>query len=124
LTIINYAKVFEDLADDISENAINKGFWDIPGVGDGGIIPLKLALVASEVSEALETHRKFYDDDVASEYTGMTQMQEDDFEEELADIIIRVLDIIGFYGFDDFGDVVLAKMDKNRERPPRHGKRY
>jgi NTP pyrophosphatase (non-canonical NTP hydrolase) len=124
MPIINYGKVFDDLAEETAEVAEKKGFWDVGVDHQSGMIPLKLALIASEVSEALAVHRQLYDDDAASEYTGMTPMQEDDFTEELADIVIRVLDLVGFYGFNDFGEVIIDKMAKNRERPYRHGKRY
>ena len=124
MTLINYSKVFDDLAHEISETAESKGFWNMDGVGDVGAIPTKLALIHTEISEALEVHRTFYDDEVASEYTGMTPMQEEAFSEEMADAMIRILDVIGFYGLEDFGEILIAKMDANRERPHLHGKRY
>lgn len=124
MTTINYASSFDDLAQEISEIAESKGFWDYPGVDDTALIPLKLALVHSEISEALEAHRKEYDDDTPSSYTGMTPMQEDDFAEELADAVIRILDIIGYLGLEQFGHILLTKIETNRGRPYRHGKRY
>lgn len=125
MTLTSYAQVFDELADEISEIASQKGFWDYPGIGDDGLIPLKLALVHTEISEALEAHREFYGGEEASSYTGMTPKQEQDFSEELADAVIRILDLIGFYGLgEDFGDILIAKIEKNRERPYLHGKRY
>ena len=68
-------------------------------------IPAILALIHSEVSEALEAFRH---DDKAN------------FQEELADILIRVLDCAG--GLDiDLDVAVRTKMDKNRTRDFRHG---
>lgn len=119
-----YAEVFDELAQEISEIAESKGFWDYPGIGENGLIPLKIALIHSEISEALEEHRKPYDDDEPSFYTGMTPLQEDKFGEELADAIIRILDIVGFYGLENFGDILVSKIETNRDRPYRHGKRY
>ncbi len=68
-------------------------------------VPAILALIHSEVSEALEAFRK--DDG-------------ENFMEELADVLIRVLDCVG--GFEsDFDAVVRAKLEKNRHRGVRHG---
>jgi NTP pyrophosphatase (non-canonical NTP hydrolase) len=123
LPIVNYAAALNELAAEISDTAEGKGFWDYEAIGDDGLIPTKLALVHSEVSEALAVHRNDYDDDDLDATTGMTPMQEDDFAEEVADIIIRCLDLVGYYGLD-IGNIVLDKMEKNRGRPYRHGKRY
>ncbi len=68
-------------------------------------VPAILALIHSEVSEALEAFRK--DDG-------------ENFMEEMADVLIRVLDCVG--GFEsDFDAVVRAKLEKNRHRGIRHG---
>lgn len=122
-----FAEMFDQLAQDIAEISESKGFWDIPGMGENGLIPAKIALMHSELTEALDVHRKPYEDDPegASEYTGMTPQQEEDFSEELADCVIRILDTIGYYGMGDtFGRILIAKIEKNRDRPFKHGKRY
>lgn len=126
MTLVSYAQVFDDLADEISEIADSKGFWDYDGISESTMtIPLKIALIHTEISEALEVHRMFYDGEEPSSYSGMTPTQEQDFSEELADAVIRILDVIGFYGLgEDFGDILIAKIEKNRERPHLHGKRY
>ena len=68
-------------------------------------IPCRLALVHSEVSEALE---------------GFRNNDPENFVEELADIIIRVLDTAG--GLDlDISGAVADKLQKNRTRGYRHG---
>ena len=70
-------------------------------------VPAILALIHSEASEALEAFRR---DD------------QENFVEELADIVIRVLDCVGALT-DDFDAVVKAKINKNRTRPYRHGRK-
>lgn len=73
--------------------------------GDTYKVPAILALVHSEVSEALEAFRK---NDVAN------------FQEELADIVIRVLGCAEGLQVD-IEAVILAKLEKNRQRGFRHG---
>ena len=122
---IGFAEMFAELSNDIAEISESKGFWDIEGMGENGMIPTKIALMHSELSEALAVHREPYDDAEASLYTGMTPEQEEDFCEELADTAIRIMDTCGFYGMGEtFGRVLIANIEKNRERPIKHGKRY
>jgi NTP pyrophosphatase (non-canonical NTP hydrolase) len=64
-----------------------------------------LALIHSEVSEALEALRN---DDAQN------------FIEELADVLIRVLDCAGGLGID-IDAAVRSKLEKNRTRGVRHG---
>ena len=68
-------------------------------------IPSVLALIHSEVSEALEAFRK---------------RDVENFKEELADIVIRVLDLAGAFG-GDFDQVLEKKLETNRNRGYRHG---
>lgn len=97
----------DELAGEIREvNAANG--WNILAEGewsDTYKIPGILALVHSEVSEALEAFRK---DD------------KQNFLEEMADVVIRVLDCVGGLT-DDFEKVVRGKVEKNRSRGFRHG---
>jgi NTP pyrophosphatase (non-canonical NTP hydrolase) len=83
--------------------------WDVAQPGDWAgteyKIPAKLALITSEVSEALEAYRK---DDAAN------------FAEELADTLIRVLDLAIGLGID-LDSAVGAKLAKNKQRGYRHG---
>lgn len=72
---------------------------------DPNKVPALLALVHSEVSEALESFR-------------INDLE--NFHEELADIVIRVLDI--GYGLGvDFEASIRAKLEKNKTRGHRHG---
>ena len=82
--------------------------WEVAEQGDWSDtykVPAILALIHSEVSEALEAFRH---DDAAN------------FGEELADIIIRVLDCAPGLGVD-IDSEVRQKLDRNRERGYRHG---
>lgn len=80
---------------------------------DANNIPEKLALIHSEVSEALEAHRN----------SKTSNVMPDEFVEELADIIIRVLDLCGALDID-ISKAVYEKMCKNTNRPVKHGKNY
>lgn len=68
-------------------------------------VPAVLALVHSEVSEALEDFR---------------HDRRDHFEEEVADTIIRLLDLSDLLGID-IDVAVSEKMERNRTRGYRHG---
>lgn len=68
-------------------------------------IPALLALIHSEVSEALEDFRKG---------------NREHFSEEMADVVIRCLDLCGGMGID-LDAAVAAKLAKNRQRGFRHG---
>ncbi|MFT4415303.1 MazG nucleotide pyrophosphohydrolase domain-containing protein [Fredinandcohnia humi] len=82
------------------ETAKSKGWHDKP-VETGTL----LALIHSEVSEALEADRK-----------GDTE----NFAEELADVCIRIFDLCGSKGID-LENTILKKMEYNKTRPFKHG---
>jgi len=67
----------------------------------------KLMLVVSEVSEAAEAVRR---------------NDQENFKVELADIIIRILDITGTLGIDIY-PYILKKIEKNKIREFRHSKK-
>lgn len=75
--------------------------------------PELLCLIHSEVSECLEAYR---DGDKMSEKLPSYR----ETTVELADIIIRVLDMAAYYGMD-IGGAVMAKVHYNESRPQRHG---
>lgn len=64
-----------------------------------------LALIHSEVSEALEADRKG---------------DSENFAEELADVVIRVFDLCGSRQID-LGTAIEKKMQKNEQREYKHG---
>lgn len=89
--------------------AEEKGFHEGPEKGEDDRSRAKiLALIHSEVSEALEADR-----------VG----DEDNYAEELADTVIRLLDHAESEGIDLEAEVE-EKMDVNRGREHKHGKDY
>lgn len=90
------------------EIAVNHGWWDEPRG-----TPEILSLIHSEVSECLEAYRC---GNPPSEKIPRFSGE----EEELADILIRVLDFAGVRGYDIEG-ALRAKMAYNEGRPYRHG---
>lgn len=113
------SQTLNHLADDISQTSVDKGFWE----GDEFSLPvIKLALIVDEAMEALQEYRADYGDKVDG-HTHMTEEQETKFAEELADILIRTLDLAGYYELD-IGDIVVEKIMKNASRPYKHGKRF
>lgn len=100
-------------AEEVHETAKEKGFWD-DGYNDN-VYGCKIALIHSEVTEWLEAIRK-------------EQGPEAEVE-EMADIIIRLLDLYQArknqgkvrHGLDQ---MVQYKADKNRGREKKHGNRF
>ncbi len=94
----------------LHETAIEKGFWD--GEYSHDKIGNKLALVHSEVTEVLEAIRK----SKGSEY----------IVEEMADVIIRLLDIYAAMRNEEavvhsLDEILEKKININKDRPKLHG---
>jgi NTP pyrophosphatase (non-canonical NTP hydrolase) len=75
----------------------------------------KLALIHSEISEAMEADRKDLMDDKLLHRKGL--------EVELADAFIRICDMAGGLNMD-LGGAIIEKLEYNRNRPHKHGKNY
>lgn len=70
----------------------------------------------------LGTHMTLVHEEVSEAFRGVRKNDRANFEEELADVIIRVTSIA--YGLGaDLDAVVAAKMEKNRARGLHHGGR-
>lgn len=88
-----------------------------------GTVPTKLCLIHSEISEAMEGHRKDLMDDKLPHRKAI--------EVELADAIIRIADLAGYLGLD-VGGALDEKMAFNatredhklENRQAAHGKKY
>ena len=93
-------------------HAENRRWWQDPKTGDyqGNqpfFAPAKMMLIVSEISEAVEGHRKNLMDDKLP-HRPMVEV-------ELADAIIRIFDLAGGYGMD-LGGAIVEKLAYNRKR--------
>ena len=121
---IKEMKTLNQLRDEIHENAKNKGFWDKERE-----IGTRLMLCVSELAEAMEADRKGRVANLDKFYKGIAHGDifetyiKDTFEDELADTIIRILDLCGAKGIDIEKHIEL-KMKYNATRERMHGKKY
>lgn len=109
----------DELAYALNDTAIEKGFWQplsrMEQQDDFIFFAKQLAMVHSEVTEALEALRK--------------NQGGEKFVEELADIIIRVLDLwagmnrVMVQELPSIDEVLVEKSNVNKSRPKLHGTR-
>lgn len=95
------------------ELAKEKGWHDEPVN-----VPTALALIHSEVSEALEDYRE--DKMFTTRNDEGAYGKPEGFPSELADVVIRCYDLAGALGIDLAGEIEL-KHAFNRTRSHRHG---
>lgn len=116
----------------VNQNEVEKGFEC-----SDDLIPVKLALIHSEVSEALECDRKskfctrtptsmanMLKEDDETFKQMFESLVKDTFSDELADILLSVAGLAAWKGID-LETHCLAKMRYNSLRPHKHGgKKY
>lgn len=108
---VELARSINQLRDMCHENAKKHGFHDVEqNFGE------KIALIHSELSEALEAHRTGRGPD---EHVPTCS----NLEIELADAVIRIMDLAGSKMIN-IGFAVMAKHEFNKGRLYRHGKKY
>jgi NTP pyrophosphatase (non-canonical NTP hydrolase) len=123
-----------EAANEIHQAAKEKGFWDNPR--ETGTL---LMLCVSELAEAMEADRKdrfaYLDDDMREDLDdpkdtsprycirAFENQIKDTFEDELADTVIRILDLCGARGIDLEWHIE-QKLKYNKTRDRMHGKRY
>jgi len=97
-----------DIQMKVHKTAVEHGWWDKPRpVGE------VLMLMVTELAEAMEAYREGNPE--SEKIPGYSKL-----EEELADVVIRLLDFAAGAGLDIAG-AVAAKMAYNETRPYRHG---
>ena len=102
---------FQLMSKYVHANAVEHGWWEEPRE-DGTLI----ALIMSEAAEALEALRKANGpDEHCPQFSGA--------EVELADVIIRIMDMAEARGWNVAGAIV-AKHEFNKGRPYKHGKEF
>ncbi len=121
---IEFVRCLDEMTRECYENSKAHGFWE--GVANDNE-PTKIALMHSELSELLEAFRK---GDPPCEKPITIQVKISDSqvenrritsrEEEVADLMIRLLDFCGRHEIP-LATVVLAKHEYNKKRSFRHG---
>lgn len=105
----------EELIQESYGTAVEHGWWDRDAVPN---IPEKIALMHSELSEALEQYR-----DGAPLHAillGNPDGKPEGFVVELADVMIRICNLAGRFRLP-LEEALRDKLEYNKTRPYRHG---
>ena len=121
----------------IHHDNFNKGFYDDYvqcKVTTDYFIMKQLLLIISEITEAVEILRKEDIDfnlepripNTLNREEGIKFFEDnfkDKFQDEIGDTFIRLFDLCGFLGIN-IEDWISAKLEYNKSREHKHGKRY
>lgn len=134
----------KELQKEIHQNNVAKGFWEDKETKN---VPELLMLCVSELSEALEAHSKgrmnrlrVFNQDLGYARVTIEDFTEgnenlpwlknrfeteikDTFEDEIADTVIRLLDLSEGLGID-LETHIRLKLQYNKTRPYKHNKAY
>ena len=134
-------KSLNRLSKEAYNNSKKHGFHDSDNVETGSelfhlFVSQKLALIHSELSEALEADRKNnycagdsgYLSDIVNQPDNefkylFEKYIKNTFEDELADVLIRIFDLCGWLNID-LDKHIEMKMKYNSLREKKHGKEY
>ena len=99
--------LLKEIASDVHCLAKSKGWWESERE-----VGTMIALIHSELSEALEAHRGDVMSDKIPGFLGI--------EEEMADAVIRIMDMCEGMGWR-LDEAIVAKHEYNKTRSHRHG---
>lgn len=109
-------EAMNDLAADVHFMALAKGWYEQPVA-----FPEKVALIHTELSEALEQFRAGYAlDEMYYAVDSCGTPKPEGVPIELADTVLRILDLCSWAGID-IGSAIARKMEYNETRQYRHG---
>ena len=106
----------KELIQEAHDTAIEKGWWDLPDRN----VPELLALIHSEVSEALEAYRDVGIEQLDKVWYDNANKKPEGVTIELADVLIRIADLCGEFNLD-LEQALTEKMAYNKTRSYRHG---